>query len=218
MTIETEVVSTTGKIVVITGRRGSGKDFLIAEAFKHQKIQELGLKRVVTHANYETRGIRPGETDGVDYHFRLLPEMEIMALNKEFVEDLMETGENAYKATSKAEIMRVLNGEVLLWRIEMRRAAEVASGDFFPRLFPPDVAAMLNESTKVILIDVTEEELAEKRALRLISGAPMENFTKVDDDERSILSEHGHHFKHRIKNPIGKLEETLSEILRIIQS
>lgn len=211
-----EVATKTGRIVVITGRRGSGKDFVIEKLFEHQTIMEFELKRLVTHANYEERGIRDGEVDGVHYHFRLLPEMQKMVDNGEFVEELMPTGVNSFKATSKKEVMRVLSGENLLWRIEMKRAAEVAKKDFFQRVFPPDTAEILNKSARVILIDVEEDEITRRRILR--GNYNPADFVAIDKEEKMVLEQDGHHFKHRVKNPIGGIEQTIKEILAIIQS
>ena len=48
------------KIKIILGKMGSGKTTLAKE------LEKRGMKRIVT---YTTRPIRPGEIDGVDYHF-----------------------------------------------------------------------------------------------------------------------------------------------------
>jgi guanylate kinase len=52
-----------GKIFCILGKSGSGKDTVFSRLMA---CPGLRLKRVVT---YTTRPMRPGETDGVEYHF-----------------------------------------------------------------------------------------------------------------------------------------------------
>ena len=60
-----------GKIFYVMGKSASGKDTI------YKKLLERfpGLKTVVT---YTTRPIRDGETEGVEYHFTSVPQLEQM--------------------------------------------------------------------------------------------------------------------------------------------
>ena len=58
-----------GRIYYIMGKSATGKDTIYKEVLKLRP----DLKTIVM---YTTRPIREGETDGVEYHFRSIPEME----------------------------------------------------------------------------------------------------------------------------------------------
>jgi len=58
-----------GRIYYIMGKSATGKDTIYKEILK----QRPDLNTIVM---YTTRPIREGETDGVEYHFRTIPEME----------------------------------------------------------------------------------------------------------------------------------------------
>ncbi len=58
-----------GRIYYIMGKSATGKDTIYKKVLK----QRPDLKTIVM---YTTRPIREGETDGVEYHFRTIPEME----------------------------------------------------------------------------------------------------------------------------------------------
>jgi guanylate kinase len=60
-----------GKIFIITGPSGVGKTTVAYELLKERPT----LKKVITCT---TRAMRPGETNGVDYHFITKEEMELL--------------------------------------------------------------------------------------------------------------------------------------------
>ena len=68
-----------GMIYYIMGKSATGKDTIYKEVLK----QRPDLKTIVM---YTTRPIREGETDGVEYHFRTIPEMEEMRDSGKMIE------------------------------------------------------------------------------------------------------------------------------------
>lgn len=68
-----------GKIFYVMGKSASGKDTI------YKKLLERfpGLKTVVT---YTTRPIRDGETEGVEYHFTSVPQLEQMKTEGRVIE------------------------------------------------------------------------------------------------------------------------------------
>lgn len=68
-----------GRIYYIMGKSATGKDTIYKEVLK----QCPNLKTIVM---YTTRPIREGETDGVEYHFRTIPEMEKMRDSGKMIE------------------------------------------------------------------------------------------------------------------------------------
>jgi len=68
-----------GRIYYIMGKSATGKDTIYKEILK----QYPDLKTIVM---YTTRPIREGETDGVEYHFRTIPEMEELRKSGKMIE------------------------------------------------------------------------------------------------------------------------------------
>ncbi len=68
-----------GRIYYIMGKSATGKDTIYKEVLK----QRPDLKTIVM---YTTRPIREGETDGIEYHFRTIPEMEEMRDSGKIIE------------------------------------------------------------------------------------------------------------------------------------
>lgn len=66
-------------LFVVSAPSGAGKTSLVKELL----AQDQGLAVSVSHT---TRAMRPGERDGVDYHFVPLPEFEQMIADGQFLE------------------------------------------------------------------------------------------------------------------------------------
>jgi guanylate kinase len=102
---------------VITGPSGVGKGTLIRGL--RERIPELELSVSAT-----TRRPRPGEVDGVDYHFLTPEEFERRVAHNEFVEHATYSG-NRY-GTLRAELDRQLNdGRPVVLEIEVQGARQV---------------------------------------------------------------------------------------------
>lgn len=207
-----EIPQTLGKLIVITGRSGSGKDFVMDLMLYCESLQTHGLKRVVTHAS---RSKRENETNGVDYHF--VSQEELFALYDQglLVETPVMTG-TSYKGTSKSELARIMEGENLVWRIELSRAADVAGGDFFGRLFDEKTAEMLRQSTVVILIDVDRETLVQRRRNRDGVNYDEQEYEERDRQEQLILNQFGDKFSHVIRNDDGETEKTKDVLEKLL--
>ena len=68
-----------GKIYYIMGKSATGQDTVYKEVLKRRP----DLKTIVM---YTTRPIREGETDGVEYHFRTIPELEMIKESGKVIE------------------------------------------------------------------------------------------------------------------------------------
>ena len=68
-----------GRIFYIMGKSATGKDTVYKEILKRFP----DLKTIVI---YTTRPIRENETDGVEYHFRTIPEMETLKESGKMIE------------------------------------------------------------------------------------------------------------------------------------
>ena len=192
-----------GILIVITGASGAGKDAVMDEFLKDPRLLDLNLKKVVTCTN---RPPRPGETDGVQYHFLEEAELRQMEAKGELVEEITATGTSA-KATPKCEIERLLKGENLVWRIDPSRAAEVATGNFFKRVFPE--REDLQSRTLVLFITAPKEVIKERRRRRDLDKYNPAEYEARDFQEEPYL-EILEKSAVSIENLDGKLNEAAS--------
>lgn len=139
----------TGHVLLLMAPMGSGKGTLEQYVFK--KFPEL-----IFAVSCTTRAPRPGETDGVEYHFITREQFESKVRNGDFLE-WAEFGGNLY-GTLKAELLEPLrNGQVVLNEIELQGVEQVIE------LLPADCRT-------IVYIDAGDWEALKKRAL---SRAPM---------------------------------------------
>lgn len=102
----------TGHAVIVMAPMGSGKGTLI------QHIQNL-YPNIHTTVSCTTRAMRPGETQGKEYHFITSEEFDKKIKNGEFLE-WAHFGLNRY-GTLKSEILpRLEQGEVVIAEIELQ--------------------------------------------------------------------------------------------------
>ena len=69
-----------GKIYCIIGKSGTGKDTVLAELLKDQK---LSVKKIVP---YTTRPKRDGEVEGINYHYVTVDELKSMEQSGKVIE------------------------------------------------------------------------------------------------------------------------------------
>jgi guanylate kinase len=107
----------TARVFVITGPSGVGKGTLIRGL--RERVPELALSTSAT-----TRAPRPGEEDGVDYHFLTPQEFERRVAGGDFVEHASYSG-NRY-GTLRSELERHLGqGEPVVLEIEVQGARQI---------------------------------------------------------------------------------------------
>ena len=109
------------RVFVITGPSGVGKGTLIRGLL--ERVPELGLSVSAT-----TRPPRPGETQGVDYHFLSPEEFDRRAADGEFVEHATYSGRRYGTLRSELE-GRLRRGEPVVLEIEVQGARQVQADD-----------------------------------------------------------------------------------------
>lgn len=118
-----------GKLVLVVAPSGSGKDTLMEAA-------EAAFPDLPTLVTCTTRAPRPGEVNGVDYHFFTREEFDHRIALGEFLEWAEYSG-NRY-GTLRASIEEVLErGEVLVAAIEVQGARQMRT------LLPPQELAIV---------------------------------------------------------------------------
>jgi guanylate kinase len=105
------------KVFVITGPSGVGKGTLIRTLL--QRIPELELSVSAT-----TRAPRPGEQDGVDYHFLTDPQFDGHVLAGDFVEHASYSG-HRYGTLREELERRTERGAPVVLEIEVQGARQV---------------------------------------------------------------------------------------------
>jgi guanylate kinase len=105
------------RVFVITGPSGVGKGTLIRGLM--ERLGELELSVSAT-----TRGPRPGEQDGVDYHFLTRAEFDRKVRDGEFVEHADYAGRSYGTLRSELE-ERVRAGKPVVLEIEVQGARQV---------------------------------------------------------------------------------------------
>lgn len=181
-----------GLIIVISGPAGSGKGTVVASL--REMIPNIGFSVSAT-----TRAPRPGEVDGVNYHY----------ITRERFAELLEGGEilehteycgNMY-GTLKSEAVRVLEeGRDIILEIEVEGALQVK------RLLPEDTVT-------VMLIAPDKHEL--ERRLR---GRGTETDEVIKTRLSRAITEIGlaENYDYVVTNETGKSGECAEKIRSII--
>ena len=106
-----------GKLVVIAAPSGAGKTSLVKALVDNTTDIDVAV-------SHTTRNIRPGETDGVNYHFVARAEFESMIEHDGFIEHAEVFG-NLY-GTSRASMDKIVQqGKNLVLEIDYQGAAQI---------------------------------------------------------------------------------------------
>jgi guanylate kinase len=180
-------------LVVISGPSGVGKDATI------QLVKERGYPCyfVVTAT---TRAQRPGEVDGVDYHFVSEDAFADMIACGELIEHAVVYGQ--YKGIPKAGIRAALaSGQDVVMRIDVQGAATVR------QLVPQAVTIFLTAESEEALIERLRRRHTDDEAQlqRRIATARAE-LQRVNE------------FKYRVVNCECSLDDTVDQVIAIIQA
>jgi guanylate kinase len=177
------------RVFVITGPSGVGKGTLIRGLM--ERLPQLELSVSAT-----TRPPRPGERDGVDYHFLSVPEFERRVRDGEFVEHAAYAGRRY--GTLRCELeRRVAAGTPIVLEIEVQGARQVRAA--MPEalqvfIAPPSLAAL---RTRLIGRGTDGSEEVERRL-------------SVAERELAARAE----FAHVVVN--DRLDDALAELVEIV--
>lgn len=126
-----------GILVVVSAPAGCGKDTILEQALKLNG-------NLFYSVSATSRAMRPGETDGVSYHFRTREQFEDMIKNGELLEYTEYCG-NYYGTPKKAVEDMLEAGKDVILKIEIEGAANVKK--IFPEcvmifILPPSIAEL----------------------------------------------------------------------------
>ena len=180
-------------LVVISGPSGVGKDSVLT------RMRELDFPFhfVVTATS---RAVRPGESDGYDYHFVSSERFEAMIRDEELIEWAEVYGQ--YKGIPKFEVRQAMaSGRDVLLRINVDGAATVK------RIAP--------EALFIFIAPGSPAELRRRLAVRRTESAE-------EIDRRLALAAHElqqvEHFDYVVLNHEDRLDEAVNQIRAIIMA
>ncbi len=173
-----------GRLFILSGPSGSGKDTILAEVVKARPDIKVSVSCV-------TRAMRVGETDGVDYHFISREAFLEMLANNELLEHNDFCG-NLY-GTPKAPVDdAVENGRDFILKIDVNGAANVKA--LMPdtvRIFvmPPSFEVLKNRLTR--RGSENEDELRSRiqTAINEIKSAVDYDYIVINDDLSEAVSD-----------------------------
>jgi guanylate kinase len=179
------------RVFVITGPSGVGKGTLIR--LLRSRVPELEVSISAT-----TRMPRPGEQDGVDYHFLAPDEFERRVQAGEFVEHAEYSG-NRY-GTLRSELdQRLERGAPVVLEIEVQGARQVREA--------------MPEAVRVFVAPPSTDALRERLVGRgTDSPEAVDARLAVADEELAARSE----FRHVVVN--DRLEQAVDELQAIVHS
>jgi len=111
---------TQGKVVVVSGPSGAGKTTVLKRVFQTSRLP------LVSSVSATTRKPRPGEVDGVDYHFLTPEEFQRRVRAGEFLECFQVFGKDCWYGTLRSEVEAGLAaGKWVVLEIDVQGAAAV---------------------------------------------------------------------------------------------
>ncbi len=180
-------------LLVLSGQSGAGKDsvrdLLIAWG--------VPVHFVVTAT---TRKPRPGEVEGIDYHFISESEFERLEREDGLIEHAVVYGQR--KGIPRSEVLGALaSGRDVLARVDVQGAATLKS--------------LVPDALTVFLVTPSREEMRRRLDLR-----QTENETDLDARLRAAATEldEARHFDYVVVNETGRLAETARRVVEIISS
>lgn len=183
------------QVVVIAGPSGSGKNAIIEEIVKHHP----DCVRLVTAT---TRQMRPGERDGIDYHFFTQERFDEELAAGTIPEHRFVPALGTYYGTYLPELEeRVREGKIVFAQVDI------------------EGAKLLKERYGATTIFIMPESLEQFRGRLRVrnpewSKKELEARMKITDEEIRI---HAPQYDYRVTNADGKLDETVEEVVEILR-
>lgn len=166
-----------GRVYIISGPSGSGKDSVMKKVFEKQLDIAFSISSI-------TRAMRPGEVEGEKYNFISRERFEEMIKNDELLEHNVFVGN--YYGTPKAPVINCIeNGKDILIEVDVNGAIQIR--DKMPEavsifIMPPSLDILKKRLTGR---GTDSEDVIEKRlneALREIACAKDYDYIVVNDD------------------------------------
>ncbi len=175
---------TKGRVYIISGPSGSGKDTLLKGVFESVPQIKFSISSI-------TRDMRPGEVEGEKYNFITRERFEQMLANDELLEHNVFLGN--YYGTPKAPVINSIeNGQDIFIEVDVNGAAQIR------QKMPEAVSIFIMPPSLEILksrlcgrgtdsVEVIEKRLTE--ALREIERATEYDYVVVNDNLQVAIND-----------------------------
>jgi guanylate kinase len=180
-----------GSLFVVAAPSGAGKTSLVKALLEREP-------RIALSVSYTSRAPRPGEVDGVHYHFVSRAEFEAMTARKEFFEYFVVHGDLKGTARSAVEPLLMAGRDVLL-EIDWQGARKVRE--------------RVPECVSIFILPPSREEL--ERRLRKRAQDSEATIQRRLADSRTELSHVGE-FDYVVVNE--QFEHALEDMLSIVRA
>lgn len=173
-----------GRVYIISGPSGSGKDTVLKEIFERKPDVAFSISSI-------TRDMRPGEVEGEKYNFISREQFEYMIANDELLEHNVFVG-NYYGTPKKPVINCIENGQDMLIEVDVNGAAQIRSK--MPEavsifIMPPSLEILKKRLTGRGTDDAQVIEKRLNEALREIASAKDYDYVVVNDDLDQAVSD-----------------------------
>lgn len=189
-------MNATGKkqLVVIAGPAGSGKDS-VAKALL---ARCPNLTQMVTAT---TRAMRPGEENGVNYHFLTNEQFKKEIESGNILEYYHRPDTDTYYGTYKPDIeSRIASGKVVL------AIVQIVGARFFKEHYNAATIFLMPEN-----IQSLEHRIRARAPMSDIEWAERARITQEE------IKHNAQWYDHRVVNADGKLEQAVGEVVAILQ-
>lgn len=184
--------------VVIAGPAGSGKSTLCERLVG----AGMGFSRVITTT---TRAPRPGEINGVHYHFLSPEEFDARLARDEFLEWAWVHGDRRYGTLASSVLEPLARGESLVANVDVQGVASMRAAC---KRFP-----LLARSLVTVFINVSRDQL-QRRIRERGTDDEAEIARRMATAEKELLE--ASKFEHHIDS--GTREEDFAALLKIVDA
>jgi len=172
------LLSGPGRLVVLSGPSGVGKDTVLRELFRLDPQLRYSV-------SYTTRSPRPDERDGVSYSFVDAPTFEAMVERGDFLEHATVYG-RSYGTSLQLFNEQVSRGDTVVLKIDVQGAARVRQrlGDraLFIFLLPPSTEELHRRLEERNTEDRRSLEVREATAVQELAEQAKYDHVVVNDD------------------------------------
>ncbi len=173
-----------GRLFIISGPSGSGKDTVMKELFKLRPNLEFSISSI-------TRPMREGEVQGEKYNFISREEFENMLDNNQLLEHNVFLG-NYYGTPLKPVLDCIDSGKDMMIEVDVNGAAQIRGkmpGAVSIFILPPSLEILKN---RLFGRATDEKAIIEKRvdeAIREIKRANEYDYVVVNDDLQKAIAD-----------------------------
>jgi guanylate kinase len=180
-----------GSLFVIAAPSGAGKTSLIAALLEKTNTIQLSI-------SHTTRAARPGEQDGVHYHFTAIDKFQEMIKNNDFLE-YAQVFDNFYGTSRHSLEEQLATGNDVILEIDWQGARQVKK--------------VISDSVGIFIMPPSKQALKDRLTGRATDSD--EVIARRMSDAVSEMS-HYHEFDYLLIN--DDFEQALSELQVVIQS